>query len=78
AEWRAAARWAADRLRADPRGRYAIVSPQLEAEAPFARRVLGQALAGQEAVRAALAWLALLAEVAACGAGEPALFGAAL
>ncbi|AOB38463.1 hypothetical protein FYA99_14870 [Bordetella parapertussis] len=95
AEWRAAARWAADRLRADPRGRYAIVSPQLEAEAPFARRVLGQALAGQDAplpfnvavgraldewpaVRAALAWLALLAEVAARGAAEPALFGAAL
>jgi probable DNA repair protein len=48
AEWRAAADWAASRLKADPAGRYAIVSPQLEAESPFARRVLSQALAGRD------------------------------
>lgn len=47
AEWRAAAAWAAERLKAHPHGRYAIVSPQLEAESPFARRVLSQALAGR-------------------------------
>lgn len=47
AEWRAAAEWAAGRLRRYPTGRYAIVSPRLEAEAPFARRVLSQALAGR-------------------------------
>lgn len=47
AEWRAAAAWAAGSLKAHPHGRYAIVSPQLEAESPFARRVLGQALAGR-------------------------------
>ncbi|MFU1982820.1 PD-(D/E)XK nuclease family protein [Bordetella hinzii] len=46
AEWRAAAAWAAQRLRAHPNGRYAIVSSQLESEAPFARRVLMQALQG--------------------------------
>ncbi|SPU54126.1 probable DNA repair protein [Bordetella trematum] len=45
-EWRAAAAWAAQRLRANPAGRYAIVSAQLENEAPFARRVLSQALQG--------------------------------
>lgn len=45
AEWRAAAAWAAQRLRAQPQGRFAIVSASLEAEAPFARRVLSQALA---------------------------------
>ncbi|MFF7057556.1 PD-(D/E)XK nuclease family protein [Achromobacter spanius] len=48
AEWRAAAAWAASQLRAHPQGRFAIVSPQLEAESPFARRVLSQALAGRD------------------------------
>ena len=48
AEWRAAAAWAASQLKANPAGRYAIVSPQLEAESPFARRVLSQALAGRD------------------------------
>ena len=50
-EWRAAASWAATQLQVHPTGRYAIVSPQLEAESVFARRVLGQALR-----RAALAF----------------------
>ena len=35
-------------MQAHPTGRYAIVSPQLEAESVFARRVLGQALAGRD------------------------------
>ncbi|KRC84524.1 PD-(D/E)XK nuclease superfamily protein [compost metagenome] len=48
AEWRAAAAWAAGQMKAHPAGRYAIVSPQLEAESPFARRVLSQALAGRD------------------------------
>ncbi|EHK68270.1 PD-(D/E)XK nuclease family protein [Achromobacter arsenitoxydans] len=48
AEWRAAATWAASQLKAHPDGRYAIVSPQLEAESPFARRVLSHALAGRD------------------------------
>lgn len=47
AEWRAAAEWAASQLKQHPHGRYAIVSPQLEAESPFARRILSQALAGR-------------------------------
>src|SRR5690606_38370535 len=45
AEWRAAAAWAAQRLAEQPTGRFAIVSAQLQAESPFARRVVGQALA---------------------------------
>ncbi|UXY14071.1 PD-(D/E)XK nuclease family protein [Chitiniphilus purpureus] len=44
AEWRAAAAWAAEQLTADPQGRYAILAPQLEGVAPFARRVLLQTL----------------------------------
>ena len=35
-EWRAAASWAATQLQVHPTGRYAIVSPQLEAESVFA------------------------------------------
>ena len=37
-----------DAMQVHPTGRYAIVSPQLEAESVFARRVLGQALAGRD------------------------------
>lgn len=43
-EWRAAVRWARDCLQADASKRYAIVSSQLEAEAPFARRILDEVL----------------------------------
>ncbi|MFU2000055.1 PD-(D/E)XK nuclease family protein [Bordetella avium] len=97
AEWRAAAAWAAERLRAHPHGRYAIVSAQLESEAPFARRVLDQALqasGGQDALlfnvavgrpliewpalRAALAWLQALADMAAAGSVAVPVLGAAL
>ncbi|MVW71963.1 PD-(D/E)XK nuclease family protein [Bordetella sp. 15P40C-2] len=92
-EWRAAAAWAAQKLQADPHGRYAIVSAQLQAEAPFARRVVGQALAAGAhpfnvavgrpltewpAVRAALAWLQALADVDHEGAADAAVLGAAL
>ncbi len=49
AEWRAAAAWAAQRLAQNPAGRYAIVSANLENEAPFAHRVLGEALAPRQA-----------------------------
>lgn len=92
-EWRAAAAWAAQRLDAHPSGRYAIVSAQLQAESPFARRVVGQALVPGEyafnvavgrpltewpAVRAALAWLYALATMAEVEAVDAAVLGAAL
>lgn len=86
AEWRAAAAWAASHLKANPQGRYAIVSPQLEAESPFARRVLSQALAGRDGAPAyafnvavgrplnewpmARAALAWLRALAECAAGK--------
>lgn len=92
-EWRAAAAWAAQRLTEHPEGRYAIVSAQLQAESPFARRVVGQALAAGRhpfnvavgrpltewpAVRAALAWLHALAEMAHAGQVDAPVLGAAL
>ncbi len=93
AEWRAAAAWAAQRLAEQPDGRFAIVSAQLQAESPFARRVVGQALAAGghafnvavgrpltewPAVRAALAWLHALADMAQAGAADAPVLGAAL
>src|SRR5690606_13209689 len=39
-EWIAAAHWAAAQLSANPQRRVAIVSPSMEADAVFARRVL--------------------------------------
>jgi probable DNA repair protein len=92
-EWRAAAAWAAQRLTENPDGRYAIISAQLEDESPYARRVLGRALAAGghaynvavgrpltewPAVRAALAWLQALALVADAGAADTPVLGAAL
>lgn len=92
-EWRAAAAWAAQRLSAFPSGRYAIVSAQLQSEAPFARRVVGQALGPSghafnvavgrpltewPAVRAALAWLQVLADMAHAGVVDTPTLGAAL
>jgi len=44
AEWQAAAEWAAQHLRDDPAGRYAIVAASLEDDAPLARRLLTKAL----------------------------------
>lgn len=46
-EWRMAVAWAAERLRTDPQGRYAIVAAHLESDAPLARRLLEQALAAR-------------------------------
>lgn len=92
-EWRAAAAWAAQRLAEHPAGRYAIVSAQLQAESPFARRVVGQALAqgghafnvavGRPltewpAVNAALAWLHALADMAHADVVDAPVLGAAL
>jgi len=48
AEWQAAADWAAQRLRDDPAGRYAIVAASLEDDAPLARRVLARTLRDAE------------------------------
>ncbi|HEY0295140.1 MAG TPA: PD-(D/E)XK nuclease family protein [Bordetella sp.] len=93
AEWRAAAAWAAQRLTENPAGRYAIVSAQLEDESPYARRVLGRALAAGghaynvavgrplsewPAARAALAWLDALAHMAEAGGADAPVLGAAL
>ena len=46
-EWLAAARWAASELAADPSRRVAIISPQMQADAVFARRILDQELAAR-------------------------------
>nr|MBF0685471.1 PD-(D/E)XK nuclease family protein [Pseudomonas sp.] len=75
-EWRAAAAWAARQLETTT-GRFAIVAADLQDNAPFARRVLHAALGEQPfnlsvgrpldewpLVRAALAWLSLLAQPA--------------
>lgn len=52
AEWRIAAKWAAEQLQQYPKGRFAIVALDLQNEAAFARRVLAHELAvntdGQE------------------------------
>ncbi len=45
AEWVAAAHWATAQLSADPKRRVAIVSPAMEADAVFARRILDRELA---------------------------------
>lgn len=44
-EWRLAAQWAAQQLRANPSGRYAIVALDLQNEAAYAHRVLAHELA---------------------------------
>lgn len=44
-EWRLAARWAAQQLRSNPTGRYAIVALDLQNEAAYAHRVLAHELA---------------------------------
>lgn len=75
AEWRLAAQWAVKQLREKPAGRFAIVAPDLQNEAAFAHRVLAHELEGFSwniavarplsewpLVRAALAWLRVLAE----------------
>lgn len=43
-EWRLAAQWAGDKLRANPEGRYAIVAAQLESNVALAHRVLREEL----------------------------------
>lgn len=51
-EWRYAALWAANRLREDPAGRYAIVAAQLEADVPLVHRYLRAALGVDQSGRA--------------------------
>lgn len=43
-EWQAAAHWARAQLKAHPEGRFAIVAVSLDAQVPFARRILSRAL----------------------------------
>lgn len=91
-EWWAAARWARDRLQENPQGRFAIVGSRLEADVALVHRVLRQTLPPTEgyniavarplsewpAVRAALAWLAVLADFKGAGRVSPKVAGAAL
>ena len=79
AEWKLAAQWACDQLEHNPDGRYAIVAPKLEGSVPLAHRVLGHALGERgfafniavgrpltewPLVRAAMAWLHVVARYA--------------
>lgn len=90
-EWRAAVQWARACLSAHPDGRYAIITSQLESEAPFVRRVLqdtlgdepfnvavGRPLRDWPAVRGTMAWLDVLDALATDGVCTPAQAGAAL
>lgn len=88
AEWQLAAQWACDQLEHNPDGTYAIVAPQLEGSVPLAHRVLRQTLGDRgfvfniavgrplsewPLVRAALAWLRVVARYAQhrpCSAGD--------
>lgn len=91
-EWQWAVDWAHRQLRRDPQGRYAILAPQLESQVPLAHRLLHSRLSGDglaynvavarslaewPMVRAALAWLRLMAEHVE-GACTPAVAGRAL
>ncbi len=46
-EWVTAAHWAASELAADPSRKVAIISPQMQADAVFARRILDQELSAR-------------------------------
>lgn len=71
-EWLTAVQWVEEQLEQNPSGRYAIVAPDLESVAPYARRVLdhhfkyawnmavGRSLSDWPQVRHMLAWLQLL------------------
>ncbi len=76
-EWQWAVDWAHGQLQRNPQGRYAILAPQLEGQVPLAHRLLYGKLADAglayniavarplgewPMVRAALAWLRLMAE----------------
>ena len=50
AEWHAAAHWARAQLASQPEGRYAIVAVSLDAQVPFARRVLSNVLSNAQGV----------------------------
>lgn len=93
AEWETAIEWARQALQENPRGTYAIVAPDLEAKAPLARRLLAQNLGRHELswnvavgrpltewapVRAAFAWLRLLAQLGSRRQCEVQVLGAAL
>lgn len=72
-EWLLAVQWAQEQLQAHPEGRFAIVASQLEADAPYARRVLdhhlqsgwnmavGRPLSDWPQIRQLLAWLEVFA-----------------
>ena len=93
AEWETAIEWARQALQENPQGTYAIVAPDLEAKAPLARRLLtqnlgrhglswnvavGRPLTEWAPVRAAFAWLRLLAQLGSRRQCEVQVLGAAL
>ncbi|MFV9473866.1 PD-(D/E)XK nuclease family protein [Advenella sp. RU8] len=93
AEWETAIAWARQSLMENPRGTYAIVAPDLEEKAPLARRLLaqnlgrhglawnvavGRPLTEWAPVRAAFAWLRLLAQLGSRKQCEVKVLGAAL
>lgn len=88
-EWRLAVQWASQNLKETPQGRYAIVAARLEADVALAHRylqplgsyniALGRPMDQWPAVRAALAWLHVLAIAGQPGRScTPADLGAAL
>lgn len=56
AEWRLAAQWAAQQLRANPQGCYAIVAFDLQKQVPHVHRVLAHELAPQSDVCPGFRW----------------------
>src|SRR5690606_33128898 len=92
-EWQWAVEWAYEQLQHHPQGRYAILAPQLESQAPLAHRLLYGKLANQglayniavarplaewPMVRAALGWLSVMAELIDDGVCSPATVGPTL
>ena len=72
-EWQAAAHWARAQLQAQPEGRFAIVAVSLDAQAPFARRVLARVLSDAQSLPAYTFNVAVARPLADWGAGRAAL-----
>lgn len=56
AEWRLAARWAAEQLQQSPTGRFAIIATDLQTQAAFAHRVLAHELSPGSTEHAGFSW----------------------
>jgi len=91
-EWWQAAQWAKSQLQSNPKGRYAIIGSRLEADVVLAHRAMRQTLPASEGyniavarplaewpmVRAAIAWLGVMADFRRQGFATPERLGAAL